>query len=334
MLNIRQGVPEGLLDVGPEVLAELLGGPTLFHVPGRDPDPLFVSALLHGNEPAGLRAVQALLTRYRNESPPRALSVFIGNVEAARYGKRFLPGQPDYNRIWCDGRGAEHEMTQQVLDEMGRFKLFAAVDVHNNTGPNPFYALVARDSTIHLQLARGFSKIVVYATYPDSTCTVAFSKICPATTLEAGMPDDRSGAEQAYRFIDACLQLEQIPEQTLTDADLYQSVAIIKVSNECSYGFHGDQAVDLEFTEHLEQFNFRELAPGTALAKTKNGSTACLRVWNNHGIEVGDSYLQTDEYGVVRTVRAVMPAMLTLDREIIRMDCLCYLMERKRLNDG
>ena len=333
MLSIRQGVPEGLLDADPGMLAELLGGPTLFHVPGRNPDPLFVSAMLHGNEPAGLRALQGLLTGYRNEGLPRALSVFIGNVEAARWSKRFLAGQPDYNRIWCPGRGAEHEMTQRVLDEMGRFRLFAAIDVHNNTGPNPFYALVARDSVTHLQLARGFSQIVVFATYPDSTCTVAFSRICPAVTLEAGMPEDRAGVEQARRFIHECLQLERMRVQPLTNADLYQTVAVVKVSNECSYGFHGEDVVDLEFTENLERLNFIELAPGTELAKTRNGCDSCLRVWNNHGMEVGKHYLNTDERGVVRTVRKVMPAMLTLDREIIRMDCLCYLMERKKLND-
>lgn len=333
VLSIRQGVPQGFLDAEPGALADLLGGPTLFHVPGRSPDPLFVSVMLHGNEPAGLRALQGLLTSYRSVGLPRALSVFIGNVEAARYGKRFLPGQPDYNRIWCPGRGAEHEMTQQVLDEMRRFELFAAIDVHNNTGPNPFYALVAQDSLPHLQLARGFSNIVVYATYPDSTCTVAFSRLCPAVTLEAGMPADRAGVEQARRFIDQCLHLEALPLEPLTNADLYQTVAVVKVSNECTYGFHGEDSVDLEFAEHLEQLNFTELAPGTELATMRNGCSSCLRVWNNHGVDVGQHYLHVDKHGVVKTARRVMPAMLTLDREIIRMDCLCYLMERKQSGD-
>lgn len=65
----------------------------------RLPEPLFVSMLLHGNETTGLLAVQRLLDKYRDQPLPRALSVFVGNVEAARLGLRRLEGQPDYNRI-------------------------------------------------------------------------------------------------------------------------------------------------------------------------------------------------------------------------------------------
>ncbi len=329
MLNIRDGVPEGFLDADPADLAEVLGGPTLFHVPGREARPLFVSVLLHGNEPAGLRAVQFILKNYRNQLLPRAMSVLVGNVEAAREGKRFLPGQPDYNRIWRPGRGAEHDMTQRIVDEMKRAKPFAAVDIHNNTGPNPFYALVARAHATHMQLAKGFSDIVVYATYPDSTCTVALSQFCPAATLEAGMPGDREGEAQAHRFIEWCLRLERISEQPVNGTDVFQTVAVVKVSNECQFGFHGEQDVDLEFVSHFERFNFQELSPGTVLARVRNGSASCLRVWNNQGVDVGEDYFNTDAHGMVMTARPVMPAMLTLNREIIRMDCLCYLMERK-----
>ena len=42
-------VPDGLLDVGPEGLLDLLGGPTLIHLQGSRKDSLFVSVMLHGN---------------------------------------------------------------------------------------------------------------------------------------------------------------------------------------------------------------------------------------------------------------------------------------------
>ena len=32
--------------------------------------------------------------------------------------------------------------------------------------------------------------------------------------------------------------------------------------------------------------------------------------------------------GELRTRRPVMPSMLTMDEQVIRQDCLCYLMER------
>ena len=56
--------------------------------------------LLHGNEDTGLKAIQSLLADYRGRALPRALSLFVGNVQAAAQGQRHLEGQPDYNRVW------------------------------------------------------------------------------------------------------------------------------------------------------------------------------------------------------------------------------------------
>ena len=92
MLNEIEGLPAGLLDVKVEGLQDLLGGPTLLHLPGRHPEPLFVSVLAHGNESTGFYAVQSLLQKYRDGGLPRALSVFIGNVSAASQGLRRLDG--------------------------------------------------------------------------------------------------------------------------------------------------------------------------------------------------------------------------------------------------
>ncbi len=89
--------PEGLYDVPAVLIQQVLPHPTLIHLPGRAPEPIFVSALLHGNEDVGLKAVQQLLIKYRGQVLPRSLSVFIGNVEAASAGVRYLPHQLDYN---------------------------------------------------------------------------------------------------------------------------------------------------------------------------------------------------------------------------------------------
>ena len=81
---VMNRLPEAFLDCPANRLAEILPGPTLFDLPGRDPRPLFVSTLLHGNEDVGLLAVQRLLASYQARELPRALSIFIGNVAAAR----------------------------------------------------------------------------------------------------------------------------------------------------------------------------------------------------------------------------------------------------------
>ncbi|HYA80090.1 MAG TPA: succinylglutamate desuccinylase/aspartoacylase family protein, partial [Methylocystis sp.] len=97
---ILDHVPGGFLDCPAAQLSELLRGPTLFDLPGRDSRPLFVSTLLHGNEDSGLIAVREVLRRHAGRDLPRSLLLFIGNVEAAAQNLRMTPEQPDFNRIW------------------------------------------------------------------------------------------------------------------------------------------------------------------------------------------------------------------------------------------
>ena len=93
-------VPAGILTATPESLHTILAKPTLIHLTGKQPAPLFVSVLLHGNETTGFYAVQELLKHYQSRELPRSLSLFFGNIDAARLGLRRLDGQPDFNRIW------------------------------------------------------------------------------------------------------------------------------------------------------------------------------------------------------------------------------------------
>jgi hypothetical protein len=103
-LTTLEQVPAPLYEAGVAALPDILGGPTLIHLPGRHAQPLFVSVLLHGNEVTGLHAIQQVLRKYRNAALPRALSILIGNVAAARHELRRLEGQPDYNRVWPGGQ--------------------------------------------------------------------------------------------------------------------------------------------------------------------------------------------------------------------------------------
>ncbi len=326
MLNIREDLPDGLLDAYPAEIKSLLGGPTLIHLRGRIETPLFVSVLLHGNEITGLLAIQALLKLYRSAPLPRAVSIFIGNVEAARVGKRLLPGQRDYNRIWAEGSGAEHDMTRAVLQAMRDRAVFASVDIHNNTGKNPHYAIVAEAVESHLHFAAMFSETVVYATCPDTTCTVAFSKLCPSVTLEAGLPGDPAGVERTIAFLDACLRIGDFADLTPVPVNLYHTVAVVKISECCSYGFQ-DEDVDVQLVEDIDQLNFRELEAGTRLAQVRNTDRPCLDVRHVDGRQAYTEYFTVDR-GNLQIAKSIMPAMLTTNRDIISLDCLCYLMER------
>lgn len=326
MLTIQHDLPDGFLHCRAEDLHQLFSGPTLIHLPGERPEPLFVSILLHGNEISGLLAMQEVLRQYRGRGLPRACSLLVGNIAAAKMGVRYLPGEHDFNRIWYAGRDDEHYMTQKVLEEMRQRKVFAAIDLHNNTSRNPIYSIVADRDPRHLQLARGFTKVVVFSSYPETTSTVAFSKLCPAITIEAGLPGEPQGVLQTVEFMHRCLQLDMIPDVQPEDIDLFHTVAVVKIARSCSCGPVGE-SVDVQLLPEIDRYNFTELAPGTVLARLAGAANDCLdiRSTNGHGSEVD---LVTIRNASLVVTKPVMPAMLTTDPNMIQLDCFCYLMER------
>jgi len=330
-LKEHEGLPDGLLETPARGLEELLGGPTLVHLPGRRPEPLFVSVLAHGNETTGLAAVQSLLQKYQGQELPRALSVFIGNVAAARHGLRMLDGQPDYNRVWpgtAHPDAPEARMMQQVVDRMRARHPFASIDVHNNTGINPHYACINRIDNQFLHLASLFSRTVVYFIRPLGVQSMALSHVCPAVTLECGKPSHEYGMEHARDYLDACLHLQEIPDHPVAshDVDLFHTVAIVKIPEQVSFGFR-DEAVDLKLVGNIDHLNFRELPAGTQLGWLRTGSEVLLDVRDDNDRQVRERFFSVNE-GALVAARPFMPSMFTLDERIIRQDCLGYLMER------
>ncbi len=336
MLQVYEGLPDGLLEAGVEDLESCLGGPSLIHLPGRIAEPLLVSTLLHGNEDSGFYAVQALLQSYDQRQLPRSLSWFIGTVSAARAGVRRLEGQPDYNRVWPGTElppCAETAMMAEVVTQMRQRRVFASVDVHNNTGMNPHYACINRVDHPFLHLATLFSRTVVYFLRPAGVQSMAFSPFCPAVTVECGKTGDEYGARHAQEFLDACLHLRELPQHPVPDhdLDLFHTVAIVKVPEKVSFGF-GESQAQIRFCNDLDRMNFRELAAGSILGWVQSDQVPRLEAWDEQGREVGERFFRVDN-GAIRTTRALMPSMFTLDERVIRQDCLGYLMERYPLEE-
>ncbi len=336
MLTQLDHIPAGLLDCDARDLHHILPGPTLLHLPGNKPAPLFVSVLLHGNETTGLTAIQGLLKKYAGQPLPRALSVFFGNVRAAAQGQRHLPDQPDFNRCWPgadNAHGPEHAMMQQIIDEMRTRDVFASIDIHNNTGLNPHYGCINRREPRFFHLATLFSRTVVYFIRPTGVQSLAFAELCPAITVECGKPDQPFGADHARDFVDTCLHLDALSDRPTDEHDinLYHTVTTITLRDDVSAGFAADEQSsdwDITFPPDLDHLNFRELPAGTAIGRLRDGIEALpLQVADEHGNDVSARYLHI-EGGRLRLSRALMPSMFTLDLNIIRQDCLGYLMER------
>ncbi len=336
MPRILDHLPDGFLDTPARELHRVLDGPTLIHLDGRRRPPLFASVLLHGNEDVGLVAIQRLLRDYAGRELPRALSIFVGNVAAAREGRRRLDGQPDFNRVWSEDvpDSPERRMAREVTERMQATGVFASVDVHNNTGINPHYGCINRLEPQFLHLAALFNRTAVYFIHPPQVQSMAFARFCPAITLECGKTGSPGSEAHAHEYLDACLNLAGIPDHPVAehDLDLYHTVARVTVPDHLRIGF-ADPGADVSFLPELDHLNFRDLSAGTPIADLREATGPCPDVHDEHGRAVTGRYFECRD-GRLYTRRPFLPAMLTRDTRIIRQDCLCYIMERYDWREG
>lgn len=333
-LKVLTGYPDAMLGCHAREVHDILGGPSLFFLEGRRAPPLFITCLQHGNEPSGFEAVQMILRKYRAGTLPRSVWLFVANTRAAAEGKRLVVGQQDYNRCWPGTMvpdGKEIQLLQEVVDTVCRTPIFASVDLHNNTGQNPHYGCVNRLDHSFLQLATLFSRTVVYFTQPCGVQSLAMSEYTPSVTLECGKVGDRVALDHAVTFLDACLHLHHIPDQKVQAQDIHllQTKATVKVVAGTTFGF-GGTANQVNFRQDIDLHNFGSIPAGSVIAKIKPGVPMPLCVTNNHGTQITEDFFRI-EGGALKANRSFIPSMASTDVDVVRQDCLFYVMEELAL---
>lgn len=329
-----------LLDgAGDEELLVRLAKPTLLRLPGRDPGrpARFVSMLLHGNEDSGYRAVLRLLRRRPLFDFP--LWLFIGNVRAAHehgwFAHRYLDDQEDFNRVW--GLSPDELTTRQrrvaaaVLAEVTEQPLEAGLDIHNNTGANPPYALVPVRGDRTEALAAVCSDTVVFWNRRVHALMESLSPHCPAVSVECGLPGIEAHhqyAERALgRFID-CDDIGQAPPPRR----VYELLATVQVRPEVAFAFGGvlDEPIDFVLVPGLDGHNFSRVPAGTVLGHVPPGAAMPLCAEAMDGADLTDQYFAVRPDGAVVLRDEVVPAMMVTTVQQARRDCLCYLARRLR----
>lgn len=327
---VFRSIPDGFLDCPPERLFEILPGPSLVDLPGREGHPLFLSVLLHGNEHSGLEAVQNILRRHSTRELHRPLLLFVGNIAAAAANVRTLPHQADHNRVWPGtllSDRPEARLARQVFDYAAARRLFASVDIHNNTGVNPHYACINRLEPRFIALARLFSRTIVHFERPLGVQASAFARLCPAVTVECGKTGDGASVEHAIELIESCLSIAQLPSHEVepSDLDLLRTFAIVRPPADAGMSFDGSPA-DFRFRPDLDHLNFSELAAGECFGRIGENDRRLI-VLPGDGLSSAADYFDYRD-GSIRLTQSAIPAMLTQDVDAIRQDCLCYLMHR------
>jgi len=330
MLNEMNHIPDAFLDAKAEDLHDILPAPTLFHLEGINPQPLFICTLLHGNETTGFYAIQRLLKKYQDKHLPRAISLFVGNIAAAKENQRRLDTQDDYNRIWPGTHhsdSSEKDMMQIVTNIMKKKKPFASIDIHNNTGKNPHYGCINILNPHGLMLASEFSDIAVYFTDPKGVQSSAFSDFCPSVVLECGQSGERSGEDHAFSYLENILQMANLSSQNSSNLKLYHTIARVTIPKTITIG---DNPSDICLNTQLADKNFHHIQSGTEFASVNSTKEKLIIVSSESHEDITDEYMEVDENKILFK-KPITLSMFTTNERAIRQDCVCYFMEELRI---
>lgn len=332
-LNIIHQVPDAFLDVSYRDIKKLFDKPTLIHLKGQKEPPLFISILLHGNEFSGLQIMQEILKKHKTEQGyalPRSIWLFIGNVEAASQGLRRLDNELDFNRAWPgtpEPDASTAKLISKVMEEITQNELFAAIDLHNNTGKNPPYGCISVVNEKNKYLSSFFNHIAMVFHTPKGVSTMAFDDICPAITLECSTPGNSLGIEKAVALIEDLMHMDHFPEKPLPshDLQLVQNSAVLKIAKNVNFGFEDEEGTfELTLVENFDRHNFTRLETSEVFAHTTLDKP--LIATAEDGTDITEELIINNN-GAISLKKPLMPAMITLDKKIIIQDCLCYLLE-------
>ncbi len=276
------------------------------HYIGEESGPLVVAiGGIHGNEPAGVSALEHLFDLLREEPLVNPgftfrgeLLALRGNLEALRTGKRFI--DTDLNRIWkpvtratdapyltaeareLDGLLAaiEHALEETPASELIVF------DLHTTTATGGVFA-VTGDDTPSLLLAAELGVPVIkgmLSNLQGSTLSYFrdgrfdFDRPSRAVTFEAGSHDDPKSVDRALaatvnllRSV-GCVSKEDV--STHHDETLRQANTGTPALLELVYVHRLENPERNQFAMRPGFANFQEVEAGTLVADDRNGPIA------------------------------------------------------------
>ena len=329
------GIDDDLLDLPDFDVLRALGRPTLVRIPGTGAmAPRAVATLLHGDESTGFEAVMRVLRSRRTH--PFDLYVVIGNVRAALaepgFAHRYLDDQEDFNRIW--GLDEPTTMLRMAADDIRERLLTAGleslVDIHNNSGNNPFYALVTRRDPAMVNLATLFTTTLVAWDLQVHTLMESMPDAVAAVAIECGLPGRPESLAFAVDGLRRYLGDGQLTsDRVVRDYDLLGDLRRVEVRPEVRFRFSDElsEDVDLAVQTDADVANFVLVPEGHVLGRVHDGGAMPLRATDAHGKDVTDDHFRIVGDAVVFS-QSSTPIMMTKTVEAARKDCLFYLANR------
>lgn len=313
-------------------LLDALQVPTLVRLPGRGTrPPRAVACLLHGDESTGLEAVLRVLRRPVERDFD--LYVLVGNVRAARadggFVHRFLDDQQDFNRVWgLDVDSPETAAAAAILDHLDDAGLEAMVDIHNNTGDNPFYAIVTTDDPRDYNVATLFTTTVLRWDLLVNTLMESVPEDVSGIAVECGLPglpESRAFAVDGLRRFLGTRRFRG--DRVRFDVDVLGNLVKVKVRPGVRFTFGSTTTHDHDFVvaDRADMVNFVDVPAGHVLGRVPPGNPLPLVALHPRGQDVTDEHLAVTDDGRVVLTHDTTPVMMTRTVAAARKDVLLYL---------
>lgn len=334
----KEDVRPGDIPARVDDFLDALAGPTILAVSGQDRSRVrIVAGTIHGNEPSGLRAIHRAL--HADRTPATDMLYFVGAVEAARaeprFSHRFLPGRRDLNRCfrapWDGPDGAIGRATLAVLCSRS---VELAVDLHNNTGRNPSYAIGGALDGAHLALSALFTNRFIHSDLKLGSFAEAMDSHCPCITIECGQAHDPRADETAWLGLASLLRLERLDtaRQGIESMEVFTSPSRVELARGATLAFGSapQPGADLTLDPGVDRHNFQSLAPGTPIGFVREGGPWPVVVRDTCGADRSQELFELDGRGGLLIRETLVPIMMTTDPHAAANDCLFYAVRRHR----
>jgi succinylglutamate desuccinylase len=231
---------------------------------------------LHGNEPAGVLAIDRVLKQIfqRSEGLRGRLIGLTGNITALAAGRRFV--RHDLNRIWRPSRveqlsalagplnDEDQELVElnaslsRILDEApGRVYL---LDLHTISGPGPAFAILD-DTLQNREVALDFPVPLVLGLEEKLGGTLASYMTAQGVTVvgfEAGMHDDPTSVDRAASAIWIALDSCGVFEHE-TRSEVVEARDLLRRQSHCPA-----RIVEVRYRHNVAEGESFEMVPGFA----------------------------------------------------------------------
>jgi hypothetical protein len=254
----------------------------------------------------------------------------IANVEAAQlhpaFTHRNVPGRRDLNRCFLGPfEDREGSVARAILDLVEEFRPEALIDIHNNTGHNPAYAVGTEPTREAKALTALFGERFVWSHLRIGALLEALGTY-PAVTVEVG----KSGAESADRTARTGVE-KFLESRSVFHEDLAPEVRVLEmpmraqIAPECRIVMaqRPDPSADFTMPDDLDRHNFETIPAGSRIGWVC-GEGCPLRLIDEMGDDRAAEYFERRGAELVAR-RAFMPIMITVDSEIAKGDCVFYV---------